>query len=55
MTVVGNDIVLNCKKCWCESGFSLKLVEKGGCYACPHCSTRYKVRNGFIYEVTSRF
>ena len=51
MTVIGDDIVLNCKNCWNENGYSIKLLKKGGNYCCPHCSTQYKVKNGFIQEV----
>ena len=51
MTVIGNDIVLNCKRCWCESGYSIRLEENGGSYRCPHCRTQYEVKGAYIQEI----
>ncbi len=51
MTVIGDDIVLNCKNCWNANGYSIKLQKSGDNYRCPHCRTQYKVKNGFIQEI----
>lgn len=48
MTIVGDDIVKNCRKCWNENSFGIKLVEhSNGVYKCPHCNQKYVVENGF--------
>ncbi|MBI5224717.1 hypothetical protein HY989_02510 [Candidatus Micrarchaeota archaeon] len=47
MTVKGDGIVQNCRNCYANSGFGIKLINDGGSFNCPHCKTRYAMDHGF--------
>lgn len=52
MTVEGNDIIKNCRKCWNEFAFGINLEESGpGVYQCPHCKQKYVFENGFTKAI----
>ncbi len=47
MTVVGDDIIQVCRRCFVQHGFGLRLKPAGDQFVCPHdASHRYRIRNG---------
>ncbi|MFQ5406016.1 MAG: hypothetical protein ACE5DI_02550 [Candidatus Micrarchaeia archaeon] len=52
MSVIGDDIVLNCRKCYSENGFGIRLEKQGDRYVCGHDSShRYVLKNGYMENV----
>jgi DNA-directed RNA polymerase subunit RPC12/RpoP len=52
MTVVGDEIIKNCRNCWSQFSFGIKLSDRGdGRLACPHCKSEYIVEKGFLKSV----
>ena len=52
MTVVGDEIVLNCRACYCSHGYGLRLQKHGDHMVCPHdASHRYVVESGYLRKV----
>ncbi|HLD75404.1 MAG TPA: hypothetical protein VI874_00165 [Candidatus Norongarragalinales archaeon] len=51
MTIEGNNIVLNCRACYSESGYGIELMPRAGLYVCSHNPThKYVVKNGFTHR-----
>ncbi len=52
MTVAGHDIVLNCKKCYSDHGYGIRLHDENGVFVCAHDkSHRYVLKDGFMKSV----
>ncbi len=49
MTVVGDDIIMNCRACF-QDGFGMKLnKQSNGIYVCAHnASHKYVIKDGFM-------
>ena len=50
MTVAGNDIILNCTRCYAYEGYGIRLDPSGDEYTCRHCKTRYRVSQGMLLK-----
>ena len=51
MSVVGDDIVCNCRQCFSENGFGVKLSKRGELWECNHNPLhRYKLVKGFMHK-----
>jgi hypothetical protein len=51
MTVVGDDILHSCPKCYREKGFSVKLHEEAGELVCEYDSGhRFVIEAGMLKE-----
>ena len=48
MTVIGDDIIFSCRKCFSTCGFGVRLQKSGDYYSCGHCRARYKVNGGLM-------
>lgn len=48
MTVAGNSIIENCRKCYVDNGFGVRLEPRGNEYVCKYCNSRYTVENGLM-------
>ena len=49
MTVSGNEIICNCRKCYCDHGYGIRLREKNGVYVCERDpGHKYVVADGFM-------
>jgi hypothetical protein len=48
MTVAGNEIIENCRKCFAENGYGIRLEKSGSAYHCPQCKTRYDISSGML-------
>ncbi|HLC47565.1 MAG TPA: hypothetical protein VJI13_00690 [Candidatus Norongarragalinales archaeon] len=51
MTVVGDELVKNCRHCYSNFGFGVRLINDGGQYNCPNCKSRYVLEHGFTKRV----
>ena len=52
MTVVGDEIILNCRECFVRDGFGIHLKKDGNSFVCPHNRThRYIVEDGFLKKI----
>ncbi len=52
MTVTGDDLVKNCRQCFCQHGYGIKLHQKGEILICPHDSShQYTVKLGFLEKL----
>ena len=51
MTVVGDDIVKSCRKCWSENSFGMKLSETNGKLHCAYCKSNYVLEKGFLKQI----
>jgi hypothetical protein len=52
MTVVGDDIILNCRECFVQNGYGIRLRKNGGCYECPvDGAHKYVVEKGYLKRV----
>ncbi|MFH0713845.1 MAG: hypothetical protein V1722_04390 [Candidatus Micrarchaeota archaeon] len=52
MTMTGDDIVQNCRECFFQNGYGIKLNPNGNILVCPHDSNhRYEVRSGMLERV----
>ena len=52
MTVIGHDIIENCRACFCENGYGVKLRRMGDIYVCTvNDAHKYRVENGFMKKV----
>ncbi len=52
MTVIGDEIVKNCRDCFCNHGYGIKLHQKGEILVCPHDSShRYSISGGLLKKV----
>lgn len=51
MTVTGDDIILNCTRCYATEGYGIRLENSAGDYVCRHCKTRYRVAGGNLHKV----
>jgi len=52
MTVAGNEIIENCRKCYVENGFGVRLERRGSEYVCRHCNSRYAVEGAFMRRLS---
>ena len=49
MTVAGHDIIHNCRRCFSDNGYGMRLVEENGVFVCKHDRThRYVLKDGFM-------
>jgi DNA-directed RNA polymerase subunit RPC12/RpoP len=48
MTVAGNGIIENCRKCYVDNGFGVRLDQRGSEYVCRYCNSRYAVEGGLM-------
>ncbi|MFH1106379.1 MAG: hypothetical protein V1787_00635 [Candidatus Micrarchaeota archaeon] len=48
MTVKGDELVYNCRNCYCTYGYGINLKPSGNAYSCPQCSTRYIAQQGYM-------
>lgn len=51
VTVKGDELVYNCRNCFCEHGYGINLRPNGGDLECPHCHAHYVVESGFMRRV----
>jgi len=53
MTIAGDDIIKNCRACFSQQGYGVKLADqKGDILVCPLDSThRYSIKGGFLEKV----
>lgn len=52
MTVVGNDIIMNCRACFASNGYGVKLSPRGGAYVCDYdASHRYVIDEGLMKRI----
>ena len=52
MTVAGDDIIKNCRYCWSNHGYGIKLGEgQNGTLGCPHCKTKYRIHGGMLEKI----
>ena len=50
--MIGHDIIENCRACFCQNGFGVKLTRTGEVYVCPIDGThRYRIENGFMKKL----
>jgi hypothetical protein len=48
MTVKGDDLVYNCRNCYCTNGYGINLKPQGSNFSCPQCSAQYAVESGYM-------
>ncbi|MFA5246799.1 MAG: hypothetical protein WC408_02820 [Candidatus Micrarchaeia archaeon] len=48
MTVTGNDIIENCRKCYVDNGYGVRLEPRGSEYVCKYCNSRYAIEGGLM-------
>lgn len=49
MTVVGNEIIMNCRACFAANGYGVKLSPRGEAFVCNYDSShRYVVEDGLM-------
>jgi hypothetical protein len=51
MTVAGDDIILNCTRCYALEGYGIRLAPDGAHFVCRHCKARYAVAGGTLNKV----
>ena len=52
MSVVGDDIVKNCRRCFSDNGYGIALEKKGEHYVCPvNEKHRYALKNGYMESI----
>ncbi len=51
MTVVGDDLVKNCRHCYSNYGYGIRLINDGGQFFCPQCKSKYVVEGGFTRKL----
>jgi len=56
MTIVGDDILYNCPKCYRAQGYSVKLGKNGGGeLVCEYDSShRFTIENGMLKELNGQ-
>ena len=47
MTVLGTNLVQNCRECFIKCGYGINLVQQGNSLACPNCHAAYQVVAGY--------
>jgi len=53
VTVKGDDIIRNCRECFCKRGYGIRLREhafKKGVLECPQCAANYVIDNGTLVK-----
>jgi len=49
MTVIGDDIVCSCRKCYSQNGYGIRLEKRGEFLVCPFDAThKYIVDKGYL-------
>ncbi|MFH0971577.1 MAG: hypothetical protein V1835_03335 [Candidatus Micrarchaeota archaeon] len=51
MTVVGDDLVKNCRHCYATQGYGIRLINDGGTFSCPQCKSQYVLEHGFTKKL----
>ncbi len=51
MTVVGDDLIQNCRDCFATKGYGIRLQRKANHWACPHCGASYDISCGCLVKL----
>lgn len=52
VTVVGNEIIMNCRACFASNGYGVNLSAKGSHFVCDYdASHRYVIEEGLMKRV----
>ncbi|MEM0475903.1 MAG: hypothetical protein QW343_03860 [Candidatus Norongarragalinales archaeon] len=54
MTVVGDDLIQNCRDCFAQRGYGIRLQRSptpANRWKCPHCGANYEITNGCLIKL----
>ncbi|MBI5060763.1 MAG: hypothetical protein HZB67_00435 [Candidatus Aenigmarchaeota archaeon] len=52
MVVAGHDIIQNCRACFSQNGYGIKLLRQGDIFVCPvDGSHQYMIEHGYMKRV----